>query len=286
MHKLRVRLLALDLDGTLLEAGSTLSAANREAVARAQAMGLQVVLVTGRSWRSTHTYYEALGLTGPAICYLGALVVADGSGRIAYYRPLVQPAWEQLRDFALANRLAVTAAVGVDQAVADGDLPGHGLVAADIACATRKADDFSDWEGWNPYTEIHSDLSPCKAPPVMVAVYGDQSVRSVLAEFSAGLPQSQFDLTDRIAGETVLHVWHAQVDKGRALADFCRAHGIRPGEVAAIGDAPMDISMIKYAGLGVAVPNGHPALKAAAGLIATPSEAIDLILKEGRTCAD
>jgi len=283
---LPIRLLALDLDGTMLDPGSRLTAENRQAVVRAQAMGLEVVLVTGRSWRATRPFYEELGLTGPAICYLGALVVADGSGQIAHYRPLAWPAWEQLRDFAIAEGLAITAAVGTDQAVADGDLPGRGLMAADVACATRRADDFTDWEGWNPYTEIHPTLAPCKGPPIMVAVYGDRSVQRVLQTLSAELPHSQFDLTDRIAGETVLHVWHSQVDKGRTLAEFCRSRGIGPNEVAAIGDAPMDISMIKYAGLGVAVPGGHPALKAAAKLIAAPSEAIDLILKDGRACAD
>lgn len=274
-----MRLLAFDLDGTLLDRQSVLPEANRRAVERAQEAGLATVLVTGRSWRGARPYYEELGMTGPAILYLGALVVADGSGRILHYRPLVREAWEELRRFAVTERLAVTACMGTDQAVADGELPSRGLLAADVAYATCSAADFTDWEGWNPYTELAPDLSPCKAPPVMAAVYGDRAVDAVLARFPKGLPESQFDLTDRIAGEKVLHVWHQSVNKGRALAEFCRARGIKPEEVAAFGDAPMDLSMLRYAGVGVAMPHGHPVLKAAATWVAEPAEAIDRILE-------
>lgn len=274
-----MRLLAFDLDGTLVDRQSRLSEENRRAVERARAAGLETLLVTGRSWRGARQYYDELGMTGPAILYLGALVVADGSGRVLHYRPLVREAWSELRQFAVSERLAVTACMGTDQAVADGELPAREMLAADVAYATCAAEDFTDWQGWNPYTEFAHDLGPCKAPPAMVAVYGDRAVDAVLARFPHGLQESQFDVTDRIAGEKVLHVWHRGVDKGCALADFCRARGIEPGEVAAFGDASMDLSMIRYAGIGVAMPHGHPVLKAAATWVADPAEAIDRILE-------
>ncbi len=279
---MKIKLLALDLDGTLLERDSTLPEENRLAVAEALVAGIDVVLVTGRSWRATKPIYDALGLTGPAICYLGALVVADGSGRIRHYRPLMPEAWERLREMAVTERLSVTACVAVDEAVAEGDLPGQDLVAADTAYATCPASDFRGWEDWNPYTEVVPDLAPCQAPPIMAAVYGDRAVRRVLAAFPDGLPQSQFDLTDRIAGETVLHIWHDEVDKRRALEAFCRERGIRPEEVAAIGDAPMDAGMIAWSGLGVAVPEAHPAAKAAARRVEPAAAAIRRIVQETR----
>lgn len=259
-----------------------LSAENKAAVAEARAAGIDVVIVTGRSWRGTREYYEALGLTGPAICYLGAVTVADPAGRISHYRPLVPAAWETVREFALREGLALTACAGTDQTVADGELPAHDLIAADVAYATRKADDFVDWEGWNTYTEIAPDLSPVKGPPIMVAVYGDRAVKRVTDQFPQGLPHSQFDLTDRIAGETVLHIWHDSVDKGWALAEFCRDRGFSAGEVMAVGDAVMDLSMIRFAGIGVAVPDGHAALRAAADWVATPADAIRRVLQGRR----
>lgn len=275
---MNIKLLAIDLDGTLLDRQGRIAEADRQAVAAAQAAGLQVMIVTGRSWRSTQPYYEALGLTGPAICYLGALTLADGSGRVLRHRPLVPEAWHQLRRFALEAGLAVTACVATDQAVAEGALPQANLLAADTAYATCPADDFQGWDDWNPYTELDPALARCEAPPIMAAIYGERSVRFAMAAFPAGLPASQFDLSDHIAGETVLHVWHESVDKGRALAEHCRQAGITPDQVMAIGDAPMDLSMLRFAGIGVAVPTGHESLRQAADWVATPAEAIARLL--------
>ena len=232
---MNIKLLAIDLDGTLLDRASRVPEENRRAVGDALDAGVEVMLVTGRSWRSTKPIYDELGL-------------------------------------------AVTACVATDQAVAGGLLPAEGLVAADLAYASCKAEDFNGWEDWNPYTELDPLLSRCQSPPIMAAVYGDRSARRALAAFPDGLPASQFDLSDRIAGETVLHVWHEAVDKGRALAAYCRERGIRPDEVLAIGDAPMDLTMLRFAGIGVAVPDGHEPVKAAADWVATPAEAIGRVL--------
>ncbi len=113
----------------------------------------------------------------------------------------------------------------------------------------------------------------------MAAVYGDRSARHALAAFPDGLPDSQLDLTDHIAGETVLHVWHKEVHKGSALAEYCRQRDLDPEGVMAIGDHRMDVSMLKYAGIGVAVPDGRPEALASADWIATPADAIRRILK-------
>lgn len=278
---MNIKLLAIDLDGTLLDRRSQIPETNKRAVAAAMSAGLEVLLVTGRSWRSTQPYYAELRLTGPAICYLGALVLDGVSGRILRYRPLATEAWTRLREFALAEGLALTACAATDQAVAEGDLPARGLVAADTAYATCKAGDFNGWDDWNPYTEIDPLLSRSVAPPIMAAVYGDRSARRALAAFPGGLPASQFDLSDHIAGETVLHVWHEEVDKGRALAEYCRQRGIAPEQVMAMGDHTMDVSMLRFAGIGVAVPDGRPEALASSDWVATPAEAIHRVLKRG-----
>lgn len=270
--------MAIDLDGTLLDRTSHIPEENRRVLEAARAAGLEVIIVTGRSWRSTQPFYAELGLTGPAICYMGALVLADGSGRVRHHRPLHPVAWEQLRRVALAEGLSVTAALAADQAVVEGRLPAQALLAADVALATRKAPDFNGWEDWNPYTEIDPALARCTAAPTLAAVYGDRAVQSILAAFPDGLPASQFDLTDRIAGETVLHVWHEDVDKGRALASHCRDRGIPPEAVMAMGDAAMDAGMIRFAGIGVAMPDGDALAQEAADWVTTPAEAIARLL--------
>jgi HAD superfamily hydrolase (TIGR01484 family) len=75
-----VRLVASDLDGTLLRSDGTVSPRAVEALARVQAAGVVVVLVTARSWRSVELIAEASGVSGLAICSNGA-VVYDLAGR-------------------------------------------------------------------------------------------------------------------------------------------------------------------------------------------------------------
>lgn len=281
-----VKLLAFDLDGTLLDKQSRLVPDNRDAIAAARAAGVDVILVTGRSWRSTRPYYEELELSGPAFCYLGAVVIAGGDGRILRHRPLPQGAWEQLRHFAVSEGLAVTACMGTDRAVADGRLPDTDLVAADTAYATCEAADFHAWSDWNPYTVMAPDLGQCQSPPIMLAVYGDRAVHRVLEAFPDGMAGCQFDLSDKIKGETVLHIFHHEVDKGSALAAYCESRGLQRCEVAAFGDMPMDAGMLRFAGLGVAVPDAHPKLLAVADWVMPPAEAVRQLLGGARVCAD
>jgi len=271
---MKIRLFAFDLDGTLLDRAGRISDENRRAVEAALASGAEVILVTGRSWRTTIPYYRELGLTGPAICYLGALVVEDGSGRIGYHRPLVPEAWTRLRRLALAEGLSITAVAAAEEAVTDPRPPSGELLADDVAYGTGAPADFLYWDDWNPYTEIDPGLRRCVSPPTMAAVYGDGAVARVLDAFPEGLPASQFDVADRIPGETVLHVWHEEVDKGRALARYCRRRGIPASAVMAVGDTTVDVSMLRFAGVGVAVPDGHPAALEAADWVATPAEAV------------
>jgi len=273
---MNIRLFAVDLDGTLVDRSGRIPEENRRAVAAALAAGAEVLIITGRSWRSTRPVYADLGLTGPAICYLGAMVVADGSGRVLRHRPLEAPAWGQLRRLALAEGLAVTAVTAAGRA-------GECL-AADVAYATGRAPDFAAWDAWNPYTEIDPGLRRAVQPPTLAAVYGDRAVGRVLAAFPGGLPASQLDLTDRVAGEKVLHVWHAAVDKGLALAAHCRTRGIPPAAVMALGDAPMDVPMLRFAGVGVATPDGHPSVQAAADWVAAPAAAIARALENRGWC--
>lgn len=275
---MNIKLFAFDLDGTLLDRAGRISAENRRAVAAARASGAEVVLVTGRSWRLTLPYYRELGLTGPAICYLGALMVENGSGWIGYHRPLVPEAWVKLRRLALAEGLSITAVSAADQAVFGSQLPPKDLMANDTAFGTEPPDDFAYWDEWNPYTEIDPGLHRCTSPPTMAAVYGDRAVARVLEAFPEGLPASQFDLTDRHPGETVLHVWHEEVDKGRALARYCQQRKIPPSAVMAVGDTTVDVSMLRFAGIGVAVPDGHPRALEAADWVATPLEAVERVL--------
>jgi Cof subfamily protein (haloacid dehalogenase superfamily) len=274
----KIRLIALDLDGTTLEPDKTIAPETLAAVKDAQAAGIEFVIVTGRSWRSTKEYYEQLGLTGGAICYLGALTVRGAGGHIHSYLPLPAQVWQELRQFALTHDLAFTACTATDQAVDDGKLPDHDLVAADLAFANRTADDFLDWPGWNPYTEIDPELTRAGDSPVMIAVYGERAVRMVLEAYPNGIPGTIFDLTDRVKEEQVLHIFAEGAGKLPALQRYATERGFKAEEIMAAGDHPMDLPMIEWAGIGVAMPDGHPEIMPKANWVCRPAEAIRRVL--------
>ncbi|HHY93245.1 MAG TPA: HAD-IIB family hydrolase, partial [Firmicutes bacterium] len=81
------RLLALDLDDTLLNAQGRISPRNREAIRAAQGRGVVVTLATGRMYRSARVFAEELGVVVPLITYNGALI-KDNNGRVYWDRPL------------------------------------------------------------------------------------------------------------------------------------------------------------------------------------------------------
>jgi hydroxymethylpyrimidine pyrophosphatase-like HAD family hydrolase len=277
-----IRLIALDLDGTTLEPNKTIAPDTLEAIREAQVAGAEIVLVTGRSWRQTQQYYQQLGLTGGAILYMGALTVRGASGQVHAYRPLPTAVWQALRTFALTHALAFTACTATDRAVAYGALPAQDLIAVDLAFANREPHDFSDWPGWNPYTEMDPELVRPGDGPVMVAVYGAEAVGRVLAAYPDGIPGTTFDLSDRVRNEMVLHIFAEGVGKLPTLQRYAAERGYQQDEIMACGDMPMDAGMIRWARIGVAMPDGHPAILPEADWVCRPAEAIRRALRGER----
>ncbi len=245
------RLIALDLDGTLLNAAAQVPQVHKAAVRQAMAQGLEIIIVTGRSWGEMELFYRDLGLTTPAITLLGAQVV-DGHGHLI---------WEQRMDPAAAAAVANAADAG-----------GWALSAvfdSGVAHATRRPHDFTHWEQWNPFTHISGSLAPRVAvqSPLFIAAYGKQACDACLAEFPAGLPATQWDLHAPQPDDMALFYWHREVDKGRALAAFCAGRGIQAAEVVALGDSTGDLAMLRWAGTGVAMAVAPPHVQAECALV-------------------
>src|SRR5690242_8951359 len=85
-----IRLVALDLVGTLFGDDLIVSPANRAAIAAAQERGVYVTLATGRMFRSARVHAATLNITTPLICYQGALVQDPVSGEVLFHRPVAQ----------------------------------------------------------------------------------------------------------------------------------------------------------------------------------------------------
>jgi Cof subfamily protein (haloacid dehalogenase superfamily) len=234
----RIRLLASDLDGTLLRPDETVSDRTREALAAARAAGITVVLVSGRPPRSLGPIAERIGVGGMAICANGAVVWDLDSGTMVDWSPL---AAELATKLVHALRQAIPGALfAVELETGFGREAGwsDGLVAA--RPDTLEADALELISG--PVTKLlvrHPTMAFAEVAERARAAVGDDAVVTW-------------------AGLRLVEISAAGVTKAFALERLCRRLGIAASEVVAVGDMPNDLAMLDWAGTGVAVANAVP----------------------------
>lgn len=244
-----VRLVASDLDGTLLAPDGTVSPRTAAALADAEHAGLDVVFVTARPHRWLDQLACHVAGHGVAICANGASVV-DVSG----LRVLEQHGMDRARVTEVARRLR--AAWGADAVhlaaeSAQGLASEHGFVTdedlpADAPRAARLEDVL-------PPTTLKLLLrAPGRARDADAFVAEAQAVVGDLAH-----------VTSSAAG-ALGEIAAPGVTKAATLARWAQARGIAPAHVWAVGDAPNDLPMLTWAGRAFAVGNAHPAVRDAA----------------------
>ncbi len=257
------RLLAVDLDHTLLRGLSGVSPANREALQRARAAGCRVVFCTGRGRFSTMPVAEELDLLdGPHILFNGAAV----------FETLRRPPDEVLLLSREAIEHCLRLAEPTDLGYSGFEDPRRG----DTVHCTRPNDELRRW------VEANQDRA------VWVASTGEVLARPLVAFLFWGAEAQVRQLRDRlgdppgvspprVATSKVLDSWVLELSapgatKGAALARLAERLRVPRAEVVAIGDAHPDMCMIEYAGLGVAVGNAPPEVQAVADYVAPTCE--------------
>jgi Cof subfamily protein (haloacid dehalogenase superfamily) len=266
-----IRLLATDLDGTLLRSDGTISPRTRAALQAAEAAGLLVVFVTGRPPRWLDAIAEDAGHLGVAVGANGA-VVYDLAAEVVLSSHPMSP--DTVRAVAAEIR---TAFPEVDYAVEFVD----GFAA--------EPSYVHDW-AVNPERDRRGNLIP---PPAVgpVEVIADRPVLKLLAKDHGADVDEFLTSADRLlAGRAsvthsssigLLEIGAPGVTKASGLAEVAAGHGIRPEEVVAIGDMPNDIPMLQWAGTSYAVGNAHPAAQAAADEIVglNDDDAVALVIE-------
>lgn len=254
-----IALLAIDIDGTLVAEGDRITAETRAAVRRASAAGIEVVLATGRRYRTTRLAIDALQLPVPAICLSGALVKGR-NGETRHRERFLPEQVATLLRLARSRRLPLLlqrdahAHDGPDF-IADAGAPWNSETR-DYARANGEAGRVDATPEATAYDDIL--LVGCFAPRAPLAALQNAIETEHGDAFASVLVESK-----KTAGwylETTLrHVnkWHALQ---RLAADF----GIAAEAVCAVGDSMNDLAMIRGAGFGVAMGNAEPEVKAAA----------------------
>ncbi|MGE5126014.1 MAG: HAD family hydrolase [Betaproteobacteria bacterium] len=255
MKPTRIRLLALDIDGTLLRSDKTLGPRTRTALERARAAGVRVVLVTGRRYPSARRVAEELGGDVPLVLHNGALVVERG--RVLRCRPLAR---ETAR-----RTIAIGREAGMEPVLHCG-AEGEGLLL--VAAAAPRSGLVGYYleragEEVRTVADLGSALEAQVAIQVMFGGTRDETdpLRARLELTLAGSARVERTVYPA-SGLVLLDVVDPGVGKAEALAFVQRHWGIDGQQTLAIGDNWNDREMVAAAGLGFVMGNADPELLA------------------------
>ena len=242
----QIRLLALDLDGTLLVDDREITPRVRNAIAAAQGRGVKVTVATGRMFRSARRFAAALNVDVPIICYQGALVRDPGTGETLASTVLpVEPALAVL-DFARTRELHINAYLD-DELYMESLTPEGRFYADTSQVPIRLADDLRKVAR--------------RGTTKLVMVTDEDRVPAVVDAL-----QAQFGdcLTVTRSHPRFAETIGRGVNKGTGLRALAQWLGIPLEQTMAIGDNFNDLPLVTTAGLGVAMGDGDPRVRAAA----------------------
>lgn len=241
-----VRLVATDMDGTLLRVDHTISERTRAAIRDATEAGVVVVAATGRGWRSAVPLLAQTPEVHTAVCSNGALI-RDISGEAdtdvfafpaEHIHPLLEAVCSRVPDAGLAWELS-SGGFGFDEVYAQ--------------MRPEVAEHYPDHIGARP-PEDDDMLKLLVRHPQMDEV-------QLLAVLEPVMPA---EVLATYSGIDTVEITGAGVHKASALAVLCQRLGIAAAEVMAIGDNRNDVEMLRWAGRGVAMGNAMPAAVEAA----------------------
>jgi Cof subfamily protein (haloacid dehalogenase superfamily) len=247
MSDIAPRLVATDLDGTMVGSDGGISARTIAALARIERAGATLVFVTGRPPRWIGAVASAVAHRGLAICANGALVYDLRTERIVRARlipaEVIAEAAARLRAAVPGVAFAVERESGFAFEAEFG--VGHWDPAATLGSETVDAVTLANGPG-SKLLAFHPDRGPDELAELATQTVG----RLVTVTHSAG--------------HGLIEMSAYGVSKASTLAELCAARGIVPAQVLAFGDMPNDLAMLTWAGMSYAVANAHPDVLAAA----------------------
>ncbi len=252
-----VKLIASDLDDTLLNRDGRISRENKEVIREAVARGITFTLVTGRMFQSALPYALELGLDQelPIICYNGALIKRV-SGETLYESFLAPELAQAVIEFGRERGWTVNAYYNDELYVAAIDQWVE-YYASGASVDIKVAGDLVEFISEGP-KRLAKILIPGPREESLDRVRALQDLLGSQAEVACSKPE-------------YIEITSANTNKGRALKWLVDFFGIKPAEVMAIGDGTNDVSMLQVAGIAVAVGNAAPQAKEAAGYVTSPS---------------
>lgn len=244
------RLIAMDLDDTLLTDDLTVSEPTRQAMADAISRGVRITIATGRMFDSAQKIARQVGLNVPIITYQGSLIKNLMDEEVLYERSVPISVATRIYEYCIANGLHLQTYID------------------DKLYAPEENDKLLGYAAQSkiPYT-IEPDFSKIIGHPKqtkMLVIDEPSRLDALLPEVRSLFGNEVYVTKSK---PNYLEFMHLEGTKGHALRFLAAHYGIPMEETIAIGDAMNDHEMVEAAGLGVAMANAVPALKAIADYV-------------------
>lgn len=251
-----IRLVATDLDDTLLNQEWRISPKNIKAIHRAVNQGVKVTLATGRMAVASRGYAQELGLDVPIITYHGALVEQALSGEVLYRKVIPRELAAEIVEILLKKEI-------------------HTQIYIKDRVFVRKTNAYSDQYGKMSNLKVEeADIGKILERESegleKILCIGDEAVLKRAAAELKQIYAGRLNFTS--SKPYFFDMIHPEVNKATALKALAEQWGISAEEVMAIGDSLNDREMILYAGIGVAVENAHPEIKKIADYITSSNK--------------
>ncbi len=249
------RLIALDVDGTLVDSEDRITPAVREAVRAAVDRGVCVTLATGRRFIAARHVASDLAIEAPLILHGGAVIQDSATGEVLYQDP---------HDRAVVRQIVATmAAHGRPAIVYESPRYGGRLFLGRGFPRNRWIEAYEDLRG--PFGRIdETDLDTVR-DPLSVTTLDDPGLLEPLArEIRSSIPANALHTRWHTWDCDAIEVFRAGCSKATAVSHFAAGLGIEMSQVVAIGDGLNDVELLTAAGLGVAMGNAVPEARAAA----------------------
>jgi Cof subfamily protein (haloacid dehalogenase superfamily) len=266
-----MKLVALDMDGTLLNNHRTISQANREAIRKAQEQGIKVIIATGRSYKEATPPLREANITCPIICVNGAEIRSEKGEKLLSI-PMEVDLFQFIDQTLLAHQLYYE--IYTDQGTFTNNREKAVSVAVDFLRTARphlaeaeliRIAEGRFQDGQVIYAPSYEELLAKEGSEVYkILTYSSDPKRLNAARTNLN-ENTSLDVSS--SAHFNLEITKKEAQKGIAVARVAEHYGIPLAEVMAIGDNFNDLSMIQLVGCGVAMGNAEAEIKSIARFV-------------------
>lgn len=260
--QIEIKLLVLDIDGTIAGESNNISEPVKEAITAAKAQGIKVAIATGRMFRSALRFHQDIGSTLPLIAYQGAWIQDPVSEQIYQHLPVSREMAQQLLDYfeqpELRSLLSVHFYIN-DQ-----------LYVREITTETQL---YAERSGIKPIAvgDLRQVLTTYEPTKILALCDDTDIIDNLLGSLSRQYTPAELYLTKSVA--TFFEATNPFANKGLAVRYLAEELlGLQPNNVMTIGDNFNDLEMLEYAGIGVAMGNAPSQVQAIADWVAPSVE--------------